>query len=182
MVVVASDLTTLTDYAQEVLDVAEDSLDGTLGGIPDRVFRTPAEPAFDCCPEHDQLTVHVARLAEAQTSPTGPAENSALRSNLGAVIKATYTVIVIRCAAGPDSRGNPPSPAAIQATADVVEMDGWALWNGLRHAYQNGLIFEHCSGVNFDDGVPINEQGMCVGWRFVIRAMVPGIPNPGLTT
>jgi hypothetical protein len=182
MAVVPSDLSTLALYAQEVLDVAADSLDGTLGGIPDRVFRSPAAPAFDCCPEQSQLSVHVSRLAEAALEPTGRGDGEALRANLGSVIKATYAITVVRCAPSMDAFGNPPPPAEIQAVADVVEMDGWALWNGIRHAYTNGLIFEHCQGVNFDDGVPIAEQGQCVGWLFVIRAMIPGIPNPGITT
>lgn len=182
MVVVPSSLATLGQYAQEVLDVSEDSLDGTLGGIPDRIFRSPADPAFDCCPEQSQLSVHVERLYEEALEPSGNGDGQALRANLGSVIKAIYTIVVVRCAPMMDSNGNPPSPAEIDAVAEVVEMDGWALWNGLRHAYLNGLIFEHCSGVTFDDGVPINEQGGCVGWLFTIRAMIPGIPNPGVST
>lgn len=176
---VASTINTLSEYATAVLSVAEDALADTDAGTPERSTVTPAAPTFDCCP---QLTVHVSLLAEAPTSPTGPAENSALRSNLGALILATYVVTVIRCAPVPDDFGGPPTVVEIGAVAHTVLQDGWALWNGLRHAYLNGQIFEHCTGVHFDRGVPIREQGTCVGWEFTIRAHVPGIPNPGLGT
>lgn len=171
----ASDVHTLSDYAQAVLAVCEDSLATTDDGTPDRSYVTAAPPTWDCCPF---LSVYVARLAEETTSPVSPLPATAQRGEFGNIILATYVITAVRCAAAPQGT-QLPSIAAMQAVADQVDQDGWALWNGLRHAVANGVIFDNCTGVHFDGGNPIVEQGGCVGWSFNIRASIPGIPNPG---
>lgn len=170
-----SDVTSLSDYADAVLGVAVDSLATTTAGAPDRAYVSPAQPTFDCCP---MLTVVVTGLSEASTSPTTPAEIPARRTDFGSVILAGYAVWALRCAPVIEN-GQLPSPSEIAAVALEVQEDGWALWNGLRHAHRRGDIFDGCLGVHFDGGVPINEQGGCVGWLFQIRAMIPGIPFTG---
>lgn len=172
MVVVPSTLTTLTEYAQAVLLVAENALADTAEGSPVRSYVSPAAPTFDCCP---QLTVHVNGLFEAPTSPLSPTEATALRTKFGNVILATYVTTAIRCAPVPNSKGNPPSAEEIGDVAVIVTEDGWALWNGFRNAIACDELFEDCLGVHFDGGVPIREQGGCVGWQFTIRAHIPGI-------
>ena len=175
MVVVPSTIETLTLYAQSVLTVAEEALALTDAGLPERSYNSPAAPTFDCCPA---LMVHVSGLDEAPTSPLSPAEVTARRGDFGNIILASYIITAIRCAPVPDSSGNPPSVAEIEAATVEVQQDGWALWNRLRHAVADGEIFDDCLGVHVDSGVPIAEQGGCVGWQFSIRASIPGIPNP----
>jgi hypothetical protein len=167
-----STVSTLSDYADELLGVAIDALNTTAAGAPDRSYVSPAQPTFDCCP---MLSVVVNSLTEEATSPAAPAGATARRTTFGSIILAGYQVWAIRCA--PSIDGNQlPSPSEIAASALEVQEDGWALWNGLRHAVARGDIFDSCVGVHFDGGVPINEQGGCVGWLFRIRAMIPGIP------
>ena len=84
----------------------------------------------------------------------------------------------MRCAPTVQGANGLPPLAEIEAVAREVEEDGWSLWNTLRHAIADGVIFGDCSEVFFDGGVPIPEQGGCVGWRFIIRAAISGIPNP----
>lgn len=174
MVVVPSTVDTLNQYASEVLAVAETSLATTDEGTPTRSYLTSATNfSWDCCPF---LTVFVGRLAEAPTAPLAPTEATARRGDFGNIILATYVITVARCAPQIQNDGF-PLVADIAAIAAQTEQDGWALWNGLRHAHANGEIFDGCLGVHFDGGVPIREQGACVGWEFTIRASIPGIPN-----
>jgi hypothetical protein len=171
--ITVSTITTLTDYAQDLLGVCENALATTIGGVPDRSYITPSEPAWDCCPF---LNVQVGGLTEAPTSPLGPAEAPALRTKFGNVILARYVITAVRCS--PTVNGTQlPTVAAMNASAAEVLEDGWALWNGLRHAIEDNLIFDGCLGVHFDGAQPLPDQGGCVGWRMVIRASIPGIPN-----
>lgn len=173
MSVLASDIDTLGVYADALLAVCETALEATEEGAPP-AYLSAAAPAFDCCPA---LIVHVSRLAEASTSPVGPGEAPARRVTLGSVILVTYVIDILRCAANPKGTNSLPSPTAMTAVAHVVEQDAFAIWNGIRHAVQDGDLFETCLGVHYDGGVPIREQGGCVGWSFTIRASIPGIPN-----
>jgi hypothetical protein len=171
----ASTVTTLTEYANDVLVVAVDALDTTSAGVPDRAYVDTGPPAWDCCPF---LTVYVAALTEAPTSPLGPGMATARRRETGYVIFATYVINAIRCAP-PLGNNGLPTVAAKQAVSATVLEDGWALLNHFEHAIDNNEIFERCIGVIFDGGVPISERGGCVGWQFQIRAPIDGIPNPG---
>lgn len=170
MSVIESDVSTLGVYADDLLVVCETALAATEEGTPPS-WTSPAPPAFDCCPA---LIVHVSRLAEAPTAPASPSEQTARRVTLGGVILATYVIDILRCAANPPTSGRLPTPAAITAVAHVVQQDAFAIWNGLRAAVRSGDIFETCQGVHFDGGQPIREQGGCVGWEFIVRAMIPG--------
>lgn len=173
MSVAPSTIATLSDYADDVLVVAINALNTTTAGAPDRAYVSPAIPTFDCCPA---LLVNVAALGEANTSPTTPSQAPARRSWWGNIILATYQIWAIRCAPVIEE-GVLPSPSEIAASALEVQEDGWALWNGFRHAILDDEIFTHCLGAHFLGGAPIPEQGGCVGWLFQIRAHIPGIPN-----
>lgn len=168
-----STVSTLTDYAQQVLDVAETALATTSAGAPDSVFLSASRPAWDCCPF---LAVQVQSLGEEQTSPLTPG-GTAQRSTLGSVILATYHVYAVRCAAGTGNQDGIPTDDEKSATALTVQEDGWALWNGFRAAVRNGDLFDTCTGVHFDGGTAIPEQGGCVGWIMQMRAYIPGIPS-----
>lgn len=170
----ASTVSTLTDYALDVKTVCEAALATTLQGTPEISQLVPSGPVFDCCPA---LYVEVPFLREAPTSPLSPPEASALRSKFGNVILATYVITVVRCAANPTTGRTMPTVTQIEAVAAQVLEDAFALWNGVRHAVEDGTLFDGCLGVHFDGIVPIPEQGGCVGRQMTIRASIPGIPS-----
>jgi hypothetical protein len=172
--IIPSDIGTLSSYAQDLLDVCADALADTTAGTPADVFLDVDAPAYDCCPA---LVLVVPSLTEAATSPLAPVEATAQRSTLGRVNLATYQVYTLRCAAPMQKNGNPPTSADKQAVAVTVQEDMWAIWNGVNHAVQNGLIFDTCTGVHFDGIRPIRAQGGCVGSLATFRAMIPGVPN-----
>jgi hypothetical protein len=157
----------LTIVAQAVLDTAVTILNTTTALAPDSQFLSPSAPAFDC----EFVAVQVTRLTEESTSPLTPIMATGNRNRLGNVINASYLVYVVRCA--PEMQGsNPPTDAAKTASATTVQEDGWALWNGFRE--QQDVLFDDCIGVQFEGGVPIQEQGAFVGWIFAFRAAIEG--------
>lgn len=174
MTITASTVTTLTEYAEQLLTAAENALATTDEGVPPLSYITLDDPAYDCCPA---LIVHITGLQEALTNPIVPAEATALRPKLGGVILVSYAITVLRCAASPGNNGALPSVSAMMEAAAQVQQDGWALWNGITHAFNDGEIFDRCQGFHRDALVPVREQGGCVGWQFNLRAMIPGIPN-----
>lgn len=173
MTVVESTITTLSQYADDLLVVCENSLSLTVAGAPQRVYVSPAAPAFDC----EQLTLFVSGLAEAPTSPLSPIEEIALRGKLGNVILAGYIIDVVRCSANPISIDQPPPAASLTAVAHTVQDDMFALWNGVRHAHADGDIFDGCLGVHFDGITPLRDEGGFCGCEMKLRASIPGIPN-----
>jgi len=160
-------LAQLTIVAQAVLDSSVAILNTTTAGAPTSQFLTPSKPAFDC----EFVAVQVARLGEEQTSPLTTSMILGNRDRFGNVILATYILYVVRCAVEWDG-ANPPTDAAKTAGAAQVQEDGWALWNGWRD--EQPFIFDDCTGVHFDGGVPIQEEGAFVGWQFILRGMIEG--------
>lgn len=173
MSVVASTVTTLTEYTEQLLTAAEDALATTSEGVPELSYYTLDDPAYDCCPA---LIVHVTSLQEALTNPIVPAEATALRPKLGGVILVSYTITVLRCAASPGPNGSLPPVDQMMQVAAQVQQDALALWSGITNAFNNGDIFDRCQGFHRDSLVAVREQGTCVGWAFNLRAMIPGIP------
>lgn len=176
MSVVPSDITTLNDQALALLDICEQALAATDAGAPTNVYLDASPPAIDCCP---LLAIVALPLAEDVTSPLTPSPATALRTTLGNVIRVTYTIYAYRCAAVPQKNGQPPTPAEKTAVALTVQQDGWALWNGVRHAIANGLFGDTCLGVYFDPLRYLPAEGGCVGVVFQVRAQIDGIPNDG---
>lgn len=125
----------------------------------------------------EQLTLYISAINEAPTSPLAPPEESALRGKFGNVILVSYIIDVVRCSANSESLTMAPSPAALTAVAHIVQDDMFALWNGLRHAHADGLIFDRCLGVHFDGITPLRDQGGYCGCELRVRASIPGIPN-----
>jgi hypothetical protein len=178
MSIVPSTVDTLSQYAETLLGICEDALATTDAGAPSNVYMDASIPALDCCPE---LCVVALPLGEDTTSPLAPTPETALRTTFGNVILATYAIFATRCAAVPQKNGQPPTPAEKSAVARMVQQDGWALWNGVRHAVANGEIFDTCTGVYFDGVRILNAQGGCVGVIMTVRAMIPGIANDSST-
>ena len=171
--VAVSTVDSVFEQAAELLTVCEVALATTSAGTPARTYVAPAEPPFDCCPF---LSVHVPAMTEAPTASPPGGLAGADRGRTGSVILVTYMVLVVRCAPEFELE-RMPTPAEIEEVAQQVQQDGWAIWNELRRAIRCDEIFGLCSEVYFDGGTSVIEQGLCVGWRFTIRAALPGIPG-----
>lgn len=170
MPVVASTVNTLDELATALLAVVETALGDTPGGVPDRVYVPAAPPAFDCC---DFATVHVAALEYAPTSPASGVSGG-MRTKYGGIILATLTITAVRCAASIPDGEELPSVDDMNAVGALVRADGWALWNHLRTAINDGDFGGLCDVREFSRGVPVPEQGGCVGWTFTLRAALDG--------
>jgi len=177
MVPVATDVGSLFDLASLLLDVAETSLNQTPALAPDLSYVSPGAPPIQCCPV---LTVHVQSLSEGSTSPLAPAPATGRRTSFQRINLAGLVVTVMRC--GPQIQKDGSVLAAdAQDVAEQVAADGWALWNGLRFAIEEGAFLDKCSVIHVDQGQAVAEQGGCVGWLFRLRAEIGGMPGWGTT-
>lgn len=153
---------------QEFLAACQDALDTIpslapgLGGSPERAFVSPGLPSFDCC---DQLAVHAAAVF---SDPLQPLKNQERRNMVTLVAHATRCIPVI------DSSGNIPSAADMEAAAEQIDADGWALWNHLFNLIRAGSIFSLCRVVLWDGLRSINPQGGCGGWVLTLRLEYDG--------
>lgn len=173
----ASDVNSLYELAELVLTTASTCLATTDAGVPDLSYVAPAAPAFDCCPA---LIVYCPALSEEATSPLGITDTGH-RAVFGRINLAAMSVYAIRCAPAVAADGSVLT-TDIQASAREVLQDAWALWCGFYHAILNETFAGKCDDVHFDRGQSVNEQGGCVGWQFLFRAQIAGIPNPGPST
>ena len=173
-----SDITTLTDLANLLLDTAGVCLEDTVAGAPVLQYIAPAFPAYDCC---DALIVSVAALSDESTSPLSPIASTGHRTLYGRVTLATLVVTILRCAPQVQQDGSVLT-ADIEAVAAQVQSDGWVLWNCIDCAIRNGVFLDLCSIVHFDRAVAIREQGACVGWEMILRCEINQIPCGEPTT
>lgn len=166
-------VTTLYDFAEELLAESVLALTTTTAGSPTRAYVAASLPALDCCP---QLTVHVQGLALEGTSPVSPGPVVGFRTQLGQVNLATLLVTIVRCSPQPTGGDLTPPDAAANATfAATVLEDLWALWNWITNIIRDGTLFEgKCMGVYLDGATPIDDQGGCGGWTFTIRTSIQG--------
>ena len=161
-----TDATDLYALAQELLSASIEALDTIptfdpgLGGAPDRAFVSPGQPAFDCCP---QLTVHVQAVNETPAGQSNTHKTGA-RHNI-----VTLVVTAIRCHDLP-SDGSPPSIETLEATAEQMDADGWALWNHLWNLMRSGDLLTLCDEVFWDGLRALTPSGGCGGWVDRLRA------------
>ena len=169
----------LHDLAIALLDVCIESLDTIpdfepqLDGAPERAFVSPGQPVFDCC---DQLTVHVQTIGDADTTPGGL--NAGRRPSRAKINHVTMIVTSTRCiTTGGETRSGGleiPSADALQADAEQLDADAWALWN---HAFNMTRAEEFrtlCSEVFFDGINSIVPSGGCAGWTVTVRVALDG--------
>lgn len=168
-----SELTTPQLWAEELLEVASDSLIATEGGEITRRGRVPGLPAADCCP---QLTVHLSGVGLLATN-TGPGGLAAgHRRKTGSVKFVRYTITVFRCIPKLGEKGELPTMQAQQDAADIVEQDVWAIVNAVTKADYNGTLFGgRCREFYFDGANSLDPQGGCGGWVIHFRASMEGL-------
>jgi hypothetical protein len=91
--------------------------------LPDRRGMVPGQIAWDSCgsAECGQLAVSISRLFLSNTFPVDAIERM---DACGApYVCADYILQLIRCVPNPDQAGNPPSAAALQDAAQVIDLD-----------------------------------------------------------
>jgi hypothetical protein len=159
--------------SQSFLGVCETALGTTVGGVPDLSYVYPSEPPIDCCPA---LIVFMAALTEETTSPISPPASTGHRASYGRLNLVTLTAWALRCSPRVNENGT-IDVSEIERVAQEVQQDGWAMWNGIYKAINDGSFLDICSDAHFDRAVPIKDQGNCVGWSMTIRAELGGIPN-----
>lgn len=161
--------------AVELLDAVVESLntiptyDAGLLGAPERVFVSPGTPVFDCC---DQVAVHPPLIQFGDTSPGGLA--SGKRHLFGVINHVTLLATSTRCIPTIDDLGRSPSLAALQASAEQLNADAWALHNHLFHLQSSGLLLSLCDEVFFDGISMVQPSGGCAGWLVQVRAYLDG--------
>ena len=118
--------TDLFDLAEDFLEACVDALDtiplrSGARGCSGAELRCAGVPALDCCP---QLTVDVRAVQEDPRSPSGP--GSGQRARYGARKNNVFMVAtIVRCY----PTEIPATVTEMEAAAEQVNADGWALWN-----------------------------------------------------
>lgn len=167
----------LTSFLSTVLNASIAALDeipgfaGGLEGAPQRAFLTAGQPALDCC---NQLTVNAATTREANLEPGGIAAGQRHRWNVRRN-HVGVNVWITRCLSDRDAI---PSIAEMEAVAEQVNADGWALWNYL---FRQAELVALCDGLFMDALTPLQPSGGCFGWVLSFRAELAGYEN-GATT
>lgn len=150
------------------------------GGAIARAYVSPGPPVYDCCP---QITVHAGGTSEATTAPLSPPLSSGHRAEAqGSLYLISLVITVLRCVPVVTQTGQTaklPSANSIEAAAVETLGDIWAIWHGMRRAYQAGALFVSPSGKReffFEAAFPINTQGGCAGWQIPFRVQLSGYP------
>lgn len=161
----------LFDLAAEWLAVCEEAVATTVGGAIERAFVSPGPPAWDCCP---QLTVHVGGPAEGDTAPLSPPLQPGHRTRQTAIVPLVpLTASVIRCVPS----GEVPAELDLEAAAQAMSADVWAIWAHSRDAFGDGSLFPSSSGSReliFDAAQVQAPSGGCAGWTIPVRVAVGG--------
>lgn len=159
------------EVAVLMLQCAYDALDHGPGLEIDRRCIVPGEIAWDDC-QCGQLVIAEDRRWPSRDFPLDEIDHTA---ECGAPwLVVSYTISLARCSPGPDSNGNPPSCAALQAVALQLNRD----MGILRHA------IECCLSVQYDANnlaawelgaqEIVGPQGGCVATTLNVMA---GFPN-----
>lgn len=161
----------LQALCEELLQASIDALDtiptfdATLEGAPERYFVSPGLPVLDCCP---QLSVHAAGVTEADTTPGGL--GAGRRASAARLNHVALVVTIARCIPGE------PTPPAddLEAAAEQINADGWALWNHIWNLIRADLLFSLCGEVFWDGLRPLSPSGLCAGWTLNLRVRLDG--------
>lgn len=173
--------TDLYELAQELLSACEEALDTLpalgLAGAPTRSYVSPGEPAADeCCEGGGQLTVHIDRVIELTTEPQG----LAIGRRAGRHIRLNdvgLIVTIFRCVPGPEeslSTFVPPAVEPIEASAQQLDADAWALWNHLFNMIGADTLLTRCKNVVMGGMRSLPPSGGCGGWVLAVQVALDG--------
>lgn len=163
----------LFDLCDQYLDACVAALADTPEGPPDRYFVSPGVPSWDC-PE--QLTVHVGAPLVADTFPLQPSLAPAHRVTVqGQVDMIQLTATILRCAPTLGDDGTLPTPAQIDAASQQTLADLWAIWNYVKTAKRQNVLFPPKEReFQLDPAVSLNQTGGVCGWQVPIRVQLNG--------
>lgn len=138
-------------------------LAGTAAGEPGRVcLSVPGAIAWDGC-DCGQLALTVNRIYGSRTFPTEAQETGDEQTCGLPLAVADVTVSILRCVAGPDDQGNPPTCAQLFADAQKWHADTYAVRHAaaccLRDMVENKTIVEWRMGATIAAG----PEGLCAG-------------------
>jgi hypothetical protein len=159
---------------REFLQASADALLDAPAGPIDRAFVSPGPPAWDCCP---QLTVHAGGPAPADTEPLAPPLQPGHRIQDGVLLNlVTMTATVIRCTPTvPEGSTGFPDAADLDASAEELLGDVWAIWNHIATLKRAGSLWgPKTREVFFDPAVALNAAGGCAGWQMQVRVQLDG--------
>lgn len=164
----------LFDLAREFLDACKHAVEFSPGGPIERAYVSPGPPPFDCC---DQLTVHVIGPAQSDTSPLSPTLAPGQRINVqGYVNLVTLAATVLRCVPVIEGTVLPTIEALEDSAANTIG-DVWAMWNHVRSAVRNGILFSYPDTrreVEMTPPTPVPIEGGAGGWVFMVRVRLDG--------
>lgn len=163
--------------AQEYLSACVESLDTIpldivgLAGAPERSFISPGIPVWDCC---EQLTVHVDGVTESATSPQGL--GSGRRQAFGRINLVTMIATVTRCVpvAGGTGLDALPRIEDLEAAAEQIHADGWALWNHIFNKIRAKELFAICDEIFWNGLRAVAPSGGCGGWTLSLSVQLDG--------
>ena len=168
----------LFDLCQELLDACVESLDTIptfapgLEGAPERSFVSPGASVDDCCP---QLTVWAQVVGESPNSPGSFRGKSAVDGQINVL---SLVARITRCL---PTQGDPPPTTDLQAAAEQINADGWALWNHLYNMVRAEQLFMLCGEVFWDGLRSIVPSGGCGGWNLILRVELDGYEEPNVS-
>jgi hypothetical protein len=169
----------LYNAASRLLEVAADALDTLvdlgLRGCPDRAYVSPGLPAFDC----EQLTVHVAALAEEVTSPLNPNPATGQRHKFGRICDVTFTTTIVRDLCALTDQNTPPDPVAEDRDALQLDCDAWVIWETFYYRARAGTLLgaDRCLIRRMQASHPVDPSGGVGGWLIQMQLQIDGY-NP----
>lgn len=126
----------------------------------------------------DQLTVHTQTLSELGLNAGIGANARAQALKRGDKNEALLVIEITRCIPVPSTGKNGavtlPTPLAMQAAAQLIAQDGWALWLGLSASLRDGDLSEICEGAVRLGAQKLPPQGGCGGWIFTYQYPLGG--------
>lgn len=175
----SSDLfTALTNF----FDVCYAALADTKGGQPACAYVSEGPPAWDSCP---CLIAWTGAPAVGDTFPLQPALAPMHRIQLERQVNiVTFTAVVLRCQPILGDNGELPQPAEHAAVTEEINDDMWAMWNWLREAKRQEILFPpKIREFSLEPGIAYNPAGGAAGSAITIRTELDGyVPDiSGLT-
>lgn len=163
--------------AEELLAACVESLNTIptfepgLVGAPARSFISPGIPVWDCC---EQLTVHVDGVAENATSPLGLATGR--RQVYGRINLVTLIATLTRCVpvVGGTQMDALPRIEDMEAAAEQIHADGWAIWNHIFNMIRAKELFALCDEIYWNGLRAVAPSGGCGGWTFSVSVQLDG--------
>lgn len=168
--------------ANQLLEIAEAALAGTVGGqigVPEaeggpggRALVSPGLPSIDCCP---WLSVHLGAYSVSAAGAQGGVLSQGRR--VGLVPQVTFVMLVARCMPKATVKLGSltvPTVADLELTAQTTAQDMWAITDAVRKA-DAAKEFGGCREFEHLGATPLDPSGGCGGWTIRWRATVEGI-------